>query len=168
MEITGLLTDAFERVRARVHEVTDGLDAAALAWRPDPGANSVAWLVWHATRVEDDHLAEIAGREQVWLAQGWAEGFALPFEAADTGYGHRAEQVAAVQPGPELLAGYHDAVAAQTVADLAGLDPAALDRIIDERWDPPVSVGVRLVSVINDVTQHVGQAAYVRGMLERR
>ncbi len=50
----------------------------------------------------------------------------------------------------------------------SGLQPADLDVVVDERWDPPVTLGVRLVSVVNEVNQHVGQAAYVRGLLERR
>jgi hypothetical protein len=163
-----VLTDAFERVRDQVGRVTDGLDAEALAWRPDPDANSIAWLVWHATRVHDDHVSEIAGREQTWTADGWAERFELPFDPEDTGYAHSSEQVGAVRPdGPAPLVGYHEAVAEQTFAYLQDIDAGELGRIIDRRWDPPVTVGVRLVSVINDQTQHLGQAAYVRGMYQR-
>ena len=169
MEVRELLTDAFERVRDGMRRVTDGLDAEALAYRPDPQANSIAWLVWHATRVHDDHVSEIAGLPQAWTADGWADRFALPFDPAETGYGHRAEEVGAVRPdGPELLVGYHEAVAQRTVTYLETLDAAELDRIIDERFDPPVSVGVRLISVISDQLQHLGQAAFVRGLFERR
>lgn len=169
MEVGEVLADAFTRGRDLVRRVSEGLDAEALAYRPDPDANSIAWLVWHATRVHDDHVAEIAGQEQVWTANGWAERFDLPFDPAATGFGHSSEEVGAVRPdGPELLVGYHEDVVARTHAFLDGVTPDDLDRIIDRRWDPPVSVGVRLVSVINDQTQHLGQAAYVRGMLERR
>jgi uncharacterized damage-inducible protein DinB len=169
MDSGAVLADAFERVREGVRRVTDGLGAEALAYRPDPDANSIAWLVWHATRVHDDHVSEIAGADQIWVADGWAERFDLPFDPADTGYGHSSEQVGAVRPdGPALLVGYHEAVAERTFAYLQTVDAADLDRIIDDRWDPPVSVGVRLVSVVDDQTQHLGQAAYVRGMLERR
>ena len=169
MDIDELLIDAFRRVRDDVHCVVDDLDAAALAYRPDPDANSIGWLVWHLTRVHDDHVAEIVGDEQVWTTGGWMERFALPLGATDIGYGHSSEQVGLVRPDqPELLTGYHDAVAERTFAHLETIDTEALDRIIDERWDPPVSVGVRLVSVLNDQTQHVGQAAYVRGVWLRR
>ena len=54
---------------------------------------------------------------------------------------------------------------ARTVAHLAGLSEADLDRVVDERWDPPVTLGVRLVSVISDDLQHAGQAAYLRGLV---
>ncbi len=164
-----MLADAFDRIRQGVVRVTEGLDGAALAYRPDPGANSIAWLLWHLTRVQDDHVSEITRREQAWTADGWADRLDLPFDAADTGYGHTSEQVDAVRPGgPQLLVGYHEAVAARTFEYLAALTAAELDRIIDRRWDPPVSVGVRLVSVIEDQMQHLGQAGYVRGMHERR
>jgi hypothetical protein len=168
VETSEVLADAFERIRAGVVRVTDGLDAEALAYRPDSRANSIAWLVWHATRVEDDHVAEIAGRDQTWIADGWADRFALPLDPPDTGYGHTAEQVAAVRPdGPDLLVGYHEAVGQRTLEYLRTVDAVELARVIDDRWDPPVSVGVRLVSVIGDQLQHLGQAAYVRGLYER-
>ncbi|HWB71440.1 MAG TPA: DUF664 domain-containing protein [Egibacteraceae bacterium] len=168
METSEVLLDAFERIRQGVRRVTEGLDAEALAFRPDPDANSIAWLVWHATRVQDDHVSEIAGRGQAWVADGWADRFDLPADPAYTGYGHTSQQVGAVRAdGPDLLVGYHEAVAQRTFEYLETIDAAELDRIIDDRWDPPVSVGVRLVSVIDDQIQHVGQAGYVRGMLER-
>lgn len=166
METRDVLGDAFGRIRDGVSRVVEGLDADALAHRPDPDANSIAWLVWHLTRIQDDHVSEIAGHEQRWIADGWAAHFDLPFDPADTGYGHSSDQVGAVRPdGPEPLVGYHQAVAERTAAYLETVDADELDRIIDRGWDPPVTVGVRLVSVINDGTQHLGQAAYVRGLL---
>ncbi len=169
MDVAELLADEFGRVRGAVHRAVEGLTPEQLSHRVDEDANSIAWLVWHLTRVQDDHVADAFGVEQVWTAQGWAERLALPFPASDTGYGHGSQDVAAVTVASgELLVEYHDAVHAQTVAQLAGLAPADLDRIVDESWDPPVSLGVRLVSVTADDLQHAGQAAYVRGMLSRR
>jgi uncharacterized damage-inducible protein DinB len=169
MEAREVYLHAYGRIRELVHTIAAGLDATAAAHRPDPEANSIAWLLWHLTRVQDDHVSEIAGRAQAWVAAGWAERFAMAPDPTDTGYGHTSAQVAAVAPAdPGLLVAYHDAVADRTAAYLETLDGEELDRIIDERWDPPVSVGVRLVSVIGDSYQHAGQAAYVRGMYERR
>ena len=168
METSEVLSDAFERMREGVRRVIEGLDAAALAYRPDPDANPIAWLVWHSTRVQDDHVSQIAGDDQAWITGGWADRFDLPLDPMDTGYGHTSEQVAAVDvDGPDLLVGYHEAVAQRTMQYLGTIDAVELDRIVDDRWDPPVSVGVRLVSVITDQLQHLGQAGYVRGMLER-
>jgi hypothetical protein len=163
-----LLVDAFGRIRGVVHRVVDGLTPEQLAFRVDPESNSIAWLVWHLTRIQDDHVAGVAGAEQVWTWQGWVERFGLPFDPRDTGYGHRADEVAAVRVAGELLVGYHDAVHEQTARYVERLGDADLARIVDRSWDPPVTLGVRLVSVIADDLQHAGQAAFVRGILQRR
>ncbi|MDA8275376.1 MAG: DUF664 domain-containing protein [Actinomycetota bacterium] len=162
-----LLVDAFGRVVEAVEAAVSGLDGTELAWRPDPDANSIAWLVWHLTRVQDDHVADVAGVPQVWTAEKHAERFALGLDLADTGYGHTSDQVAAVTADAETLLAYHRAVHAATVRFVGGVVDADLDRVVDERWDPPVTLGVRLVSVIADDLQHAGQAAYLRGLLER-
>jgi hypothetical protein len=164
-----LLVDALGRIRQVVHRVVDGLEPEQLAFRVDPEANSIGWLVWHLTRIQDDHLADAFEAEQVWTSQGWVERFGLPFGSLDTGYGHGTDEVAAVRvPAGELLVGYHDAVHQQTTRYVERLGDADLDRIVDRSWDPPVSLGVRLVSVIADDLQHAGQAAFVRGILRRR
>src|SRR5688572_23443801 len=139
-----LLLDAFSRVKGVVHDVADGLTPDELAARVE-GANSIAWLLWHLTRVQDDHVAEVAGRAQVWTSAGWARRFDLPFDDDETGYGMSADQVAAVRATSELLVGYHDAVHDVTASYVRGLSDDDLDRIVDERWDPPVTLAVRLV-----------------------
>jgi hypothetical protein len=162
-----LLTDAFGRVREVVHEVVDDMTPEELAYRVDPEANTVAWLIWHLTRVQDDHIAEVAGLPQVWT--GWRERFGLPLPPADTGYGHTPDQVAAVRvESAELLTGYYDAVHQQTVDYVGGLTDDDLPRIVDRSWDPPVTLAVRLVSVISDDLQHAGQAAFLKGVIRRR
>ena len=161
-----LLTDAFGRVRETVHEAVEGLSAGQLTARLDEDANSIAWLCWHLARVQDDHLAGAFGVEQVW--PGWADRWGLPFGPGATGYGHGSRQVAQVLvPAGDLLTGYHDAVHAQTIGLVAGVTDADLSRIVDERWNPPVTLGVRLVSVISDCLQHAGQAVFIRGILLR-
>ncbi|HEX7107421.1 MAG TPA: DUF664 domain-containing protein [Acidothermaceae bacterium] len=168
MNSRDVLLDGFGRVRDDVHGAVEGLDAAALNFRADKDANTIAWLVWHLSRVADDHVSEVAGVDQVWTTGGWARRFGLPFDEAATGYGHHSSDVEAVRADPALLLGYFDDVHQQTVRYVGGLHDADLDRIVDQRWDPPVTLGVRLVSVINDCTQHAGQAAFIRGLTERR
>jgi uncharacterized damage-inducible protein DinB len=164
-----LLLDGFGRVHDAVHEVVDSLSADDLTYRVDPDANTIAWLIWHLTRVQDDHIAEAAGIEQVWTAKGWMERFGLPFKPSEHGYGHSTEEVGQVRvSSPELLTGYYDAVHQQTVDFVAKVTDEDLARIVDKRWDPPVTLGVRLISVISDDLQHAGQAAFVRGVLSRR
>ena len=164
-----LLADAFGRIQETVHEVVRGLTPEELAFRIDSEANSIAWLVWHLTRIQDDHVAGAALAEQVWTSGGWVERFALPFGRGAHGYGHSSADVAAVRvDSAELLTGYYDAVHEQTIRFVEGLTDADLPRIVDEGWDPPVTLGVRLVSVISDDLQHAGQAAFIRGIIERR
>jgi uncharacterized damage-inducible protein DinB len=169
MTAADLLVDAFGRIRQIVHRVVEGLTPEELTARVDGDANSIAWLVWHLTRIQDDHIADAAESEQVWTSGGWADRFALPFDESATGYGHSSDEVAAVRvESGELLTGYHDAVNERTLAFVEPLTNPDLGRIVDESWDPPVTLGVRLVSVISDNLQHAGQAAFVRGILERR
>lgn len=163
-----LVVDALGRVQETVHEVVEGLDEAALTYRLDDRANTIAWLVWHLTRVEDDHIAAVVGADQVWHDAGWFDSFGLRLDPHDIGYGHTSEQVASVTADARQLAGYHDDVHDRVVELLRSVPDADLDRIVDRRWDPPVTMAVRLVSVVNDCTQHVGQAAFVRGILDRR
>ncbi|WP_454083881.1 mycothiol transferase [Georgenia sp. Marseille-Q6866] len=163
---TELLLDAYSRVKEAVHRAGEGLDADALAARLDPDANSIGWLLWHLTRVQDDHVADVAGREELWTAEGWDARFDLP--VSGIGYGHSSEEVGAVRGfDAELVLAYYDAVHEQTLAFLGELRDEDLDRVVDESWDPPVTLRVRLVSVVDDCLEHAGQAAFVRGVLER-
>ncbi|MFJ6939766.1 DUF664 domain-containing protein [Streptomyces sp. NPDC101132] len=168
MKATDVLADGFGRIREEVHQVLDGLSEEQLHARLDPAANSIAWLVWHLARVQDVQVAVPAGLEQVWHAQGWDERFGLPLPADSTGYGHGPEEAGKVRATGELLGGYYDAVHEQSLGWLGTLTAAELERVVDRHWDPPVTLGVRLVSILADDLQHVGQAAYVRGLLERR
>lgn len=165
MNVSDLLIEAFDRLPDLVRSAVEGLTPEQLRWSPGPGANSAGWLVWHLTRVQDHHVAELLDREQVYLTGDWAGRFGRETDPSDTGYGHSAEQVASVRPdSPQVLVDYYDAVAVRTRDLLRGLKPEDLDRVVDDRWDPPVTLGVRLVSVIDDDVQHAGQAAYVRGL----
>ena len=163
MDVSSLLQDLFDRVDELVPSVLDGLTEDQLASRPAGAGNPIGWLVWHLTRVEDDHLADAFGGTQVW-DDGWREKFAFDLDPYATGYGADEDDVAAVRATAALLRDYHAAVAAKVREAVAGLDADALDRVVDERWTPPVTLGVRLVSMASDALQHLGQAAYLRGL----
>ncbi|KQY59936.1 hypothetical protein ASD11_10545 [Aeromicrobium sp. Root495] len=163
---TALLQDSFDRVRDLVASVTDDLDLEAATFRVDAEANTVAWLVWHLTRIQDDHVAGLSDEEQAW--ESWRERFDLPFDDDATGYGQSSDDVAAVRVDGELLAGYHADVDALTRRYLDSLTTEELERVVDERWDPPVTASARLVSVLGDCLQHLGQASFVLGVASRR
>jgi hypothetical protein len=160
-----LLRDAFTRLIEHVDELTGGLTDEVANYRPSPNANSIAWLIWHSARVQDIQLAPIAGVEQVWLRDGWVDRFGLDLPRNDTGYGHQHEDVVKVQAPADLLAGYYHAVHDLTLDYVARVTGDDLARIVDRHWDPPVTASARLVSIIDDCAQHLGQAAYLLGIV---
>ncbi|TXR57172.1 mycothiol transferase [Quadrisphaera setariae] len=178
MDATQVLQAGLDQVRDVVVAALDELTDAQLVQPLEPGTNTVAWLVWHLVRVQDDHVAHVAGADQVWTSSrpgasggsgtSWARRFDLPLDDDEIGYGFDEARVLAVKAPSHLLRGYLDAVHQRTSAYLAGLSPADLDRVVDTSWDPPVTLGVRLTSVLGDDLQHAGQAAYAAGVLRRR
>ncbi|WP_405218229.1 DinB family protein [Agrococcus sp. Ld7] len=165
MDAIAVLTEAYARVPELAHRAVDGLTAEQLSWAPVEGANPIAWLIWHLARGQDAQIAELAGTEQVYATGDWAASFGLRPDPADTGYGHDSAAVHAVRPAsPQALLDYLDAVHEATRAFLGTLTAADLDRVVDDSWDPPVTLGARLVSIVDDDVQHAGQAAYVRGL----
>ncbi len=166
MDLPELLLELYGRIGPIAEDVVDGLDAEQLATSPTSGANTIGWLVWHIARVQDHHIAELLNDEQLWVTGDWADRMGLERDPNNTGYGHTAEGVASIRPPDGIvLIEYLDAVGARTRAMLTSLSADDLDRVVDRRWDPPVTLGVRLVSVADDGLQHAGQAAYVRGLL---
>jgi hypothetical protein len=162
-----VLSEAFSRIRNVVHSALKDASIEVLTFRADPEANTIAWLVWHLSRVQDGHIAELVGEEHVWTTGGWVDRFDLPFDPGATGYGQSADAVAGVRADAELLAHYYDAVHTRTIDYLHTLNEADFDRVVDASWDPPVTLAVRLVSILSDDLQHAGQASYVRGLAKR-
>jgi hypothetical protein len=167
MDVAALLQDLYGRTPPIAEDAVKGLSREQLMWAPEPGANTIGWLVWHLTRVQDHHVSELLDEQQIWTTDArWAKRCGLDPDPHNTGYGHTADDVASVQPdGPGALIGYLQAVDARTQQMLEGLSETDLERIVDRRWDPPVTLGVRLISVADDSLQHAGQAAYLRGLL---
>ncbi|WP_319453400.1 MULTISPECIES: mycothiol transferase [unclassified Mycobacterium] len=159
-----LLRDSFTRVIEHVDDVTDGLTDEVSFYRPTPEANSIAWLVWHSARQHDVQLCDIAGTEQVWFRDGWVDRFGLDLPRDAMGYGHTPDEVAKVRASADLLSGYYHAVHRVTLEYVASVTPDELARIVDTRWTPAVTASVRLVSIIDDSAQHLGTAAYLRGV----
>jgi hypothetical protein len=168
MRSSELLDDGYSRIPEVVRAAVEGLDLEGLLWQPDPDANTIAWLTWHLARVQDAHLAELHSEGEQWAQGGWASRFGLAQDSVETGYGHTREQMLAVRPeSAEVVVDYLDTVTLRTRAFLATVTDEDLDQVVDRSWDPPVTMGVRLVSVLDDAAQHAGQAAYVRGVYDR-
>lgn len=156
--------DIFGRISNIVHQVLGGIDNEDLSYRPTDEANTIAWLVWHLTRVQDDHIADLADTKQVWHS-GWSDKFGLDLPENATGYGQSSDEVAKVKASKELLIGYFEDVNSVTTKYINSLKTEDYERVVDKSWDPPVTVGVRLVSIISDDLQHAGQAAYLKGLI---
>ena len=162
MDARELLIDEFTRIQELYADLAGS--SVDLHERPSGTGNPIAWLLWHTARVQDDHVAGVAGVAQAW--DDFSDRFGLPFAHGDIGYGHTSEEVSAVRiPDPSVLVAYHDAVHQLTLTYLSRVTAEELERVVDRRWDPPVTAGVRLVSVVGDCLQHLGQADYVRGLL---
>jgi len=163
-----LLRDSFTRLAEHVDDLVDGLTDEVAYYRPTPNANTVAWLLWHSARVIDAQLSEIAGADQVWFRDDWVGRFDLDLPKDASGYGHDAEQVAKVRASADLLGGYYRAVHSMALSYVASATAKDLETIVDKRWTPAVTASARIVSIVDDCAQHLGQAAYVRGLVGDR
>jgi uncharacterized damage-inducible protein DinB len=162
------IAEAYGRISPLVHRAASGLDADQLAFQVEPGANTIAWLVWHLSRIQDQHISEIAGLAEVWSDRKWVQITGIDRDPVTRGQGDGPAEVAALRPpNADGLLTYHDTVTERTGQLLATLTAEELDRIVDESYNPPVTAGVRLASVLSDNLQHAGQALYLRGVLDR-
>ena len=168
MDWQQLITDGYGRVLRTLEKALDGLTQDDLNQQPRPDCNSMGWITWHLTRVQDDHLADLIGEEELWVKDGWHARFNRAPDPPDTGTGHSSEDVAAFKsPDVETLLEYHRAVLERSKRYITKLSIADLDRELNEPWYQPLpTVGVRLISVMSDNLQHAGQVAYVRGLLK--
>jgi hypothetical protein len=168
MDSLDLLRDLASRPRHAADALRGRLDAETLAAHPGDHPNSVAWLLWHTGREIDAQLAGLTGEEEVWRRRGVAARLGLGAEGAAVGYGHSAEQARAIRvEDGEALLDYVGATLDALEGHLDALTAEDLAEVVDEAWDPPVTRGARLVSILDDAIQHLAQAAYVLGMPRR-
>jgi hypothetical protein len=166
MEWHDLLADGYGRVLEFLDSVLVGLTQDDLNWQPRHDGNSIGWLTWHLTRQQDAQIASLMGEEQLWVKEGWHSSFNRPADPEDSGFGHTPEQVAAFRaPDARILLDYQRAVLERSKRYFLTLAGTDLDRKLDEPWFQPLpTVGVRLVSIMEDSMLHAGQAAYLRGL----
>lgn len=169
-DAAAILHDLIGRVRDEAASVVDGLSEPDATYQPAPGTNTICWLLWHSGRVADSQIHEALGGEQLW--NRWADRLSLPLApdrlgAGATGYGQSPEDVVYVVAPTEQLFGYLAEVCDDMDRLVGGLRAEDLDRVIDRSWNPPVTLSVRIVSIVADCLQHIGQAAFLRGIAER-
>jgi hypothetical protein len=170
METKEPVIDALERIRSILHRTLTGLTLDEVHRQPTPDTNSIAWLTWHLTRVQDNGISGLFDQEQAWICQGWHARFAMAPDPDNEGQGHTPEQVAALRTDSvQLLLDYHDAVSTRSRTFIGSLTAADFDRQLNEpHYQPLPTVGVRLVSILSDNLQHAGQVAYLRGLWQGR
>lgn len=168
MEWQELMIDSYGRILEILESALEGLTQDDLNVQPHSDSNSIGWLVWHLTRVQDDHVGGLMGEEQLWIKDEWHSKFNRAPDRKDIGFGHSSEEVSAFKsPDIEILLEYHRAVLERSKRYIHSLSEVELDRQLDEPWFQPLpTVGVRLVSVMSDCLQHAGQVCYVRGLLK--
>ena len=165
MEWQQLLTNTFIRISQVLETSLRGLTSDDLNAHPRPDCNSIGWLAWHLTRVQDRAISGFIGEEQLWLREGWHVRFNRPHDAQDFGLGHNPEDLVLFKsPDTQTLLDYHHAVLEQTKSYLKNLTESDLVQKIDHPKFP--TIGARLVAIISDNFQHAGQIAYLHGFLK--
>jgi len=165
MDWQNLVIDGYGRISEILERALKDLTPDDLVWQPRPESNSIGWLTWHLTRIQDDHIASLMGEEQLWVKEGWHVKFNYPADSNDMGHGHSAEQIAALKSDSGTLLGYHKAVLERSKNYFKTLTEADLDRVLNEpRFQPLPTLGVRIISVLSDNLQHAGQVGYLRGL----
>lgn len=167
MQGAEMIADSLGRIAGSLERGLQGISRETLHRIPSNATNSIAWLAWHLTRVQDDHVMQLAGRPVAWVEESWHELFGMSAEN-DFGFGWAPSRAAEFNADScKLLLDYHQAVLERSLAYLGTVLPEDLDRVLDEpQWNPRPTVGVRLVSLVNDNTQHVGQIMYLRGLFD--
>jgi len=164
MTATSILEDCFTRIHDSVHRILDDLTDEELHGEPHP---SIGWLAWRLTRVEDSNVTRLWTREQLWIGEGWADRFGMPPLPADFGRSmmHTREQVREFSASKELIFAYQDAAYAMVMEYLKATPPEEFDRELDEpQYNPRPTVGVRLISLVENGMQNTGQMGYLKGV----
>ena len=168
MEWQQLIIDFFVRISQELERVVSGLTIEDLNQQPNPDCNSIGWLAWHLTRSHDRNLSELARKQQLWVKDKWHAKFNRAPDPTDTGFNHSPDDVRAFRsPDGKTILEYHNAV-----LELAKqyIDNNLSENDLKRRVKSPTLKNVatvrrRLLGIISEGLQHVGQAAYVRGLL---
>jgi len=166
MEWNDLLADGYGRISDTVKDVLHGLSKEDLNWQPRPDCNSIGWTLWHLARVQDSQIADLMGKEQLWIKEKWHLKFKRKADPKDTGFGDTPEDVAAFQsPSTKILMDYLNDVIGQSKQYFPTLSKSDLDKELNEPWFKPLpTVGVRLISILSDGLLHAGESAYLHGL----
>ncbi|MDA1215963.1 MAG: DinB family protein [Chloroflexi bacterium] len=166
MDTGTFFLNALGRADGTLKRALEGLTREELMQQPaGPGSNPIGWLAWHLTRVQDGYGSRIAGVEQVWRTQKWYEKFGLE----ETPPSYKPETVGTFDPiSAELLLEYYEMVKTATVGYIASLSAEDWERQLPQidPSRPPQTVADGVAIITSDNIQHIGQIAYVRGLIK--
>ena len=169
MAASDVIKTSLERNWGMVDRALEGLDDTTLASRINDQSNSIAWLLWHMTRVVDTFIhTRLQDKPQLWILDGWCEKCGLSEDPETTGQGWSSERVAAwTLPPRVVLLGYLEATKNATKEYLDGLSDDDLNatRMVPPATEPR-SVSEMLGIMVFDNIVHGGQIAFLRGYYE--
>ena len=166
MDFRDLVRSGLDEYLEGLEQALDGLTPVELAWQPAPSSNNITWQVWHMARVEDRWVnSYLRQGTEVWIADKWYSKFGLQPE--DHGARQSAEDSAAMPDLP--LAGlmdYYRVVRDSTNSYVDNLTADDLGKSYSHpRTNPGPTVNWVLAHLLVEEAQHLGQVAYVRGIL---
>ena len=165
MSAPELYLEAIRRSDGDLKRSLEDLSTEELRHQPaGAGSNPIGWLVWHLTRTRDNIVSSIAGEKSIWEREGWGARFSMEGELPR----FTPEDVNTFDPKDfATLVGYFDSVAEQTAKVIGGLTDADMTREVASTVPgrPPQPVLGRLAVILNDNVQHIGQVAYLRGLI---
>jgi hypothetical protein len=165
MSAADLYLDALRRSDEGLKRAVEDLTGEELRNQPaGTGSNPIGWLVWHLTRTRDSIIASINGAPTVWDGGGWASRFGMEGELPR----FMPDNVHTFDPKDfETLMGYFDEVAGQSAKVVEALSDEDMSRMVESAVPgrPAQPVVARLGVILNDNIQHIGQVAYLRGLL---
>jgi hypothetical protein len=163
MQLARALVKSLEQSHGYLIKALDGLTQEEAAWAPAAESNSIAFILWHVTRIEDYFIVRVIQREtELYESEGWREKLGTP--AKETGYEYTLEQLRAWPvPKLELIRGYADSVRKRTLDLLNNITPERLDELARHDRSPD-TIGDILGRITTEIALHTGQIAYIRGL----
>lgn len=163
MDFRDILKTGFSECSEHLDNALNDLTPEERRFQPTPESNHIDFILWHMVRAEDTLLnLAILRRPELWERESWAEKLGIFDEG--NGYGFSSEQSSGIAAYPlDGLMEYRGAVRAETIGYIDSLTEADLSHLPNPRR-PEFPVGETLKHIIVEISQHVGQIAYIRGM----
>ena len=168
MSVGEISNAAYDRIAGVLRRALTDMTVTQLTTQAaGPESNPIGWIAWHLTRTQDKNYSALLGREELWSKDGWYQKFGLPIESG-TGNGDSLETVRSFDPiNSDTLLAYFDATRALSREFLDSLDADDLNQPSPSGLPTTEVIKVSIARVTGDLIQHIGQIAYVRGLVDK-